>query len=81
MPSKDRYRTSPQPWKALPSKTTIWRSNYAKGTQDPTIIGISKKISTLKEGTKKDPKEATPEVDKSDKTPAVHPSQKWHHRI
>ena len=32
------------------------------------------------EGTKKDPKEAMPQANKSDKTPAVHPSQKRHHR-
>ena len=32
------------------------------------------------EGTKKDPKEAMPQANKRDKTPAIHPSRKRHHR-
>ena len=80
LPSKDRYRPSPQPWNASPSKTMTWRSKYAKGMHDPAIIGTSKNILALKKRTKRDPKEATPQAEKSDKTVAIHPSRKRHHR-
>ena len=40
----------------------------------PTIIEMSKRAATLKGGTRKDQKAVMPQVDKSDKTPAIHPS-------
>ena len=50
----------------------------AKGMRDPKIVGSSKRVLALKEGTKKDQKTATPRVEKSDKTLGVHSSQIWH---
>jgi len=47
----------------------------------PNNHGESKRAPTSKGGTKKDQKAVMGRANKSDKTPAVHLSQIWHHRI
>ena len=45
----------------------------------PIVMEKSKKALASKKGTEKDRKVAMLRVDKSDKIPTVHPSQKQHH--
>ena len=46
----------------------IWRSSYAKGTQDITLRRKTKKVPVPNEGTKRSQMAAMPQADQSGKT-------------
>ena len=68
LPLRDRFKLSPLPWSASPSKTKIWKSTCAKRTQKLTLRRKTRKAPALREETKK----GTPQVDQNDKTRAGH---------
>ena len=47
----------------------------------PTVTERSKRAPALKGGTEKDQKVEMPQANKSNKIPAIHPSQIQHHHI
>ena len=67
MPSRDKFRLSPRLWNASLSKTTIWKSSYARRTRVTTFNKRTKKVPVPSEETKKGRKVVMPQVDQSDK--------------
>ena len=55
-------------WNASLSKTMIWKSSYVRRTQGITLRRKTKKVPTLKEGTKRGRKVAMPQADQNDRT-------------
>ena len=66
-PLRDKCRPLPRPWNALLSRTTIWKSSYAKGMRDTAPRKKTKKVLASSNETERDQKVATPQANRSDK--------------
>ena len=64
---EDKYRPSSRPWNASLSRTTIWKSSYAKGMWDTATRKKTKKVPVSSDETERDRKVVTPQAYWSDK--------------
>ena len=67
LPSRDKFRLSLRLWSALLSKTTIWKSGYARRMQVTTLSKRTKKVPVPSEETKRGQKVVMPKANQSDK--------------
>ena len=72
--SKDKCRLYSRPWNASPSKTRFWKNNYAR-RQYTVFRKKTRKVPVLSDETERDRRVVTPQVDRSDKMQASHPSR------